>query len=66
VALSWRPPPAACSLVGWSSGRLAGLAAAEYGVLLDAVLLPQLQRLNLDAPAKPLVGASFVWLPPAQ
>jgi hypothetical protein len=56
VASQWQHPPAACSLVGWASSRLAGLTAADYGVLLDAVLLPQLQRLNLDVPAKPLVG----------
>jgi hypothetical protein len=56
VASRWQLPPAACSLVGWASSRLAGLTAADHGVLLDAVLLPQLQQLNLDVPAKPLVG----------
>jgi hypothetical protein len=59
VSSSWLHPPAACSLAGWASSRLAGITAADYGVLLDAVLLPQLQQLILDVPAKPLV--SFWW-----
>lgn len=54
-ASSWQPQPAPSSLLGWSSGKFAALSAADCALLLDAVLLPQLQRLNLDIPARPLV-----------
>ncbi|WIA37751.1 hypothetical protein OEZ86_014628 [Tetradesmus obliquus] len=53
-AFSWQPQPAPSSLLGWSSGKFAVLSAADCALLLDAVLLPQLQRLNLDIPARPL------------
>jgi hypothetical protein len=55
VATSWHLGHAPSTLLGWSSSRFAAMTVADHGLLLDAVLLPQLQRLNLDMPAKPLV-----------
>jgi hypothetical protein len=59
VAPAWQPQVAQCSLISWRSGRLETLRPADHGVLLDAVLLPQLQRLNLDVPADSLVSMSL-------
>jgi cell division septum initiation protein DivIVA len=61
VAPAWQPQVAQSSLISWRSGRLETmLRPVDYGVLLDAVLLPQLRRLNLDLPADTLVRMLFM------
>jgi hypothetical protein len=54
AGLTWQQHPPGSPAFMATSGTLAD--PADHALLLDAVLLPQLQHLNLDVPARPLVS----------